>query len=1013
MNRVFRSYRYQYVSVKFFQVLHLIFWICIAGIFDVHAQQPEDDEKEADSTGIELYQRAGVLINEENNFAKGDSLMLVAREKLRDTPFWDTYGATYLTLGYSYNLQRKNLWEVTEQLHKGLEVVNANTDEPHRLRTMLYDNMTYVFRENNATDSARVYVEKALDEGLQALEGEHVTILGQIYGNAANIYAEMGSMDMAIKYYDRAESIFSNILPDDHYHWSTHYNNLAIIYNRLGDRETARNYFIRSKEIGKQNFGETDPRTYRHQLTYLRELSDEYHSEERVASISETLAGIEDHYPASDLLISGKKLQAQILQSHGDLDASLHSIEKAIELAYEIEGNTDKLFEAYQTKAGIHIESGELLRAEDAISKADSSLNHIPHETEYHRSQLYAEIAKTYTKHGYPDKGVKFANRSLEYNEQSVVSTDLEGNDVVIDISNPEIELKIFGVLGEAYALKYEQTNDIEFIDRALSNFTEVVDRSWEMRKNFKEQASSLDLGERLNEIFAIAADLSFTGYEKAGNDEYLEKMMLFTQNSKANTLQNSLIEARIFETGTIPEDIRQEKNVLQSEISHREIQLARAESGMADMDDDLRSKYQASLFELREERNKLLDSIKDDYSEYYNLHYEDLSVTSAELQESLSDDQVVLEYAKGRNQMYILVTDPNQTSVQAINIDEEELDEMVKEFRELASNPQVVRASLRQRLYAINDELYSLFVEPVINVSGNSNQWTIIPDGSLHYVPFELLIDPDQRSDGVFREQPFLIKDHIISYNYSPGLYTMHTGSQRATDSIKAIAPVFDDIDEAVPFGSLQIDEDPSRSVTSDGLDWEGYEFSALPESRNEVIQISELAGQHNMHADLYLAESANKELMTGNLEADIIHIATHGIFNAETPALSGLALLDPNNEDNPNVMMYVPEIYNMDMKADLVVLSSCESGLGEVVRGEGMMAMNRGFIQAGSNNVIYSMWKVSDTYTKRFMTNFYRHHFDGASYAEALRYAKLDMLEHETSSNPAYWAAFMMIGN
>ncbi len=969
------------------------------------------DDDEADSTGIELYQQAGVLINQRSEFAEGDSLMLVAREKLRDTPFWDTYGATYLTLGYSYFLQRKPLREITEQFHKGLEVVDEHTDEPHRLRAMLYDNFTYSFRRHNATDSARVYVEKAIEEGLQVLSGEHAGTLGGIYGNAANIYAEMGSLEMAIQYYDRAESIFNQIIPREHEHWVTHYNNIGIIYNRLGDRVTARNYFMRSQELSKEIFGERDPRTLRSQLTYLREVSEQDDPEDTRQLLEEAKEDIKANYAISDLHIMVKKLEAQFFKKQGNIDDALHSAEKAIEIAHEVEDHSDLLFKSYQTKANVLTAADDLEGVDRFFAKAEELLEQMPENAEVKQSGLYAEMADVFVRYGHPDLAIEYGQKSLELNDQRIVSNDLEGNEINVDISNPAIELKIHSILGQAFADKYEEAGEVENLDQSLEHFSMVIDQSWEIRKNFTEEASSVDLGERLHQAFALATDIAYSGYKATGDASYIDHLMKFTQNSKATTLQNSLIESRIFETATIPEELRQQKNELQIEISHREIQLARAESGLADMDDELRSEYEATLFDLRHERDELFDSIKEDHAEHYNLHYEQLEITSSDLKQELSEDQIMLEYAIGQDQNYVMVHSHEETTIQPIETSLEKLQEKVGRFHELSSNRQVVRASLRNELYDLNDKLYASLIEPIYDVAGSHKEWVIIPDGPLHYIPFEMLINPDERSDEGFDEQPFLIKDHLVSYNYSPGLFAMQEPTDHQTQSITAFAPVFEDIEDEQDFAA-STDFETYRASSESGSEMEVYQFGPLPESRDEVTYIADLAERNNVETTVYLDDEANRETLQSVIQSDIVHIATHGVFNSTSPSLSGLGLIDNDEDSDQNTMLYVPEIYNLDLSADLVILSSCESGYGEIIAGEGMMAMNRGFLQSGSNNVIYSMWKVSDTHTRDLMTRFYEYHLNGASYAEALRDAKLDMIDDSTGSNPAHWAAFMMIG-
>lgn len=967
-------------------------------------------ETEVDSTGIELYQRAGHLINVENDFAKGDSLMLEAREKLRDTPFWDTYGATYLAIGFSYYLQRRSLGEITEQLHKGLGVVNRNTDEPHRLRAMLYDNLTYAFRDHSATDSARVYIEKAIEEGLLALEGEHMMLQGQFYGNAASVYGDLGILSRALEYYNKAEEIFSRMLPEDHRHWSTHYANLGALHRRLGDRVASEQYYNRAIELAREIFGERhmDYQQYRMDQVELTMMNGEF--ETALKHIREIIPFLGEHYPESDLYLESQILKARTLLKLERYEEALEAAEYSVNTSEQMAGWNRQKYRAYKIKATILLNMGRKEEADRQFANADEKVRRIPSETEHDRAALYIDMARAYLEHGYIEESILYAEESLLYSEYKIISRDFDGREVEMQITHPENSLNVHALLGEAYAAKYDQTGERQHLDRAMTYFADVADQSWEIRRTYREQASSLDLSERLTDVFRSGMDSAYDGYQNTGDEAYLDKLMLFAQNSKATTLQNSLIQSQILEAGSLPVELQQEKQVLQSEITHREIQLARAQSDRVEMDADLQSEYERSLFDLRHQRDRLLDSIRTRYSDFYNLYYENLAVSSDELQQQLEQGEVLIEYAGSDEGIYIIVTDHGSTRVEKVEVSERELKDVVTQFHELSSNRTVVRATIRRQLYELNDTLYEWLIAPVSNRIAVNERWVVIPDGPLHFIPIDMLINPEKRTDEGFEEQPFLIRDHIISYNYSPGLFAMQVKrpQEHRSRRITAFAPVFDDIEGTESFIDAVSYDMTLRSDLASGT----YEFAPLPASREEVEQIAEIAKQFNLETKLFLDDEANREAVISGLEGDIVHIATHGVFNAEIPSLSGIAVRDPGNEERPNSMMYVPEVYNISLDADLVVLSSCESGFGEVVRGEGMIAMNRGFIQAGSNNVVYSLWKVSDTHTRDLMTKFYRHHLEGADYAEALRNAKLEMLDGATTAIPAHWAAFLLIG-
>jgi CHAT domain-containing protein len=144
------------------------------------------------------------------------------------------------------------------------------------------------------------------------------------------------------------------------------------------------------------------------------------------------------------------------------------------------------------------------------------------------------------------------------------------------------------------------------------------------------------------------------------------------------------------------------------------------------------------------------------------------------------------------------------------------------------------------------------------------------------------------------------------------------------------------------------------------------------------------------------------------------IIHFATHGLLNSERPELSGLvlSLVDENGRPQDG-FLGLHEIYNLELPADVVVLSACQTALGKEIKGEGLVGLTRGFMYAGARRVVASLWQVDDLATAQLMKNFYRGMLkDGLRPAQALRLAQLEMLKQPRWSSPFFWAPFVVQG-
>jgi CHAT domain-containing protein len=205
------------------------------------------------------------------------------------------------------------------------------------------------------------------------------------------------------------------------------------------------------------------------------------------------------------------------------------------------------------------------------------------------------------------------------------------------------------------------------------------------------------------------------------------------------------------------------------------------------------------------------------------------------------------------------------------------------------------------------------------------------------------------------------------------------------------------------------RLDTTDLRSITVDGK-----KLRELPFSEEEVKSIAGEFSKHGRNASLYLNADATKEAFsTTALSCSYLHVATHGVVNRTDPRRSALIFAqNSGSQDQLDGALFAAEAYNLALNADLVVLSSCESGVGSYVTGEGMYTLTRGFLYSGARSVTYSLWKVKDHHTSELMRHFYRGILDGSRPGKALQQAKIKMLSQPETSFPFSWAGFVLIG-
>ncbi|MEN6559409.1 MAG: CHAT domain-containing tetratricopeptide repeat protein [Acidobacteriota bacterium] len=282
-----------------------------------------------------------------------------------------------------------------------------------------------------------------------------------------------------------------------------------------------------------------------------------------------------------------------------------------------------------------------------------------------------------------------------------------------------------------------------------------------------------------------------------------------------------------------------------------------------------------------------------------------------------------------------------------------------------------------------------------------------VIPDGILHYLPFETLKIRDGNGSR------YLVEETSVAYCPSSSALVALAGSglplrPRWKKELLAVGGVTYQAGDR---------HDRRASITSrlsdEPIDFEeGIEYPSLPFSRKEILDISRVFPADTV--DVLTGDAATEANVKiwPLTEYRIIHFACHGFLNERYPFRSALAL-SPGGSPEEDGFLQMREIYGLDVNADLVVLSACQTGQGLMERSEGPMGLSRPFFFAGARSVLASLWPTDDAASRAFMSDLYRAIADGSSASEALSRTKRKMLRSSQWAHPFYWAAFMLQGD
>ncbi|HEX7312551.1 MAG TPA: CHAT domain-containing tetratricopeptide repeat protein [Pyrinomonadaceae bacterium] len=436
----------------------------------------------------------------------------------------------------------------------------------------------------------------------------------------------------------------------------------------------------------------------------------------------------------------------------------------------------------------------------------------------------------------------------------------------------------------------------------------------------------------------------------------------------------------------------------------------------------------------LEEEHQQVLGEIRR-RSPHYAAVTQPRPLGLREIQKLLDPDTLLLEYSLGAERSYLWAV--SRDGLRSFQLPgRERVEQTARRLYELVTARGVRNRgeSAQERQERIGradsqtheaaDELSRVVLGPAASeLSGK--RLVVVADGALQYIPFAMLPVPNGGTRGVVNYRPLIVEHEVVSLPSASTLAVQRAelaGRGPAPNNIALIAdPVFDGGDARVA-SKMKRERGPATDKVEDASATRTLEHLApgapriprLPYTRQEAERILAVAPKaSNLRALDFKASLATA--LGGELRKyRYIHLATHGYIDSERPALSAVVLSLVNERGEPqDGLLKSQEIYNLDLPAELVVLSACRTGLGREVKGEGLVGLTRGFMYAGAARVVVSLWNVSDKGTAVLMSRLYEGMLrDGLRPTAALRAAQLELWRQKQWQSPFYWAAFVQQG-
>jgi CHAT domain-containing protein len=491
---------------------------------------------------------------------------------------------------------------------------------------------------------------------------------------------------------------------------------------------------------------------------------------------------------------------------------------------------------------------------------------------------------------------------------------------------------------------------------------------------------------------------------EQAPQGDHLSLALAASERARARGLLDLLAEGRINLQRGISPDLKARADEMGNRISLLQGQLLEdlAQGGTKT------ARIEDELDDAEGEREQIEWQIRREHPHYAAVSNPAL-LEPRRIQELLDDQTALLEYSVGGESSYLFVVTRDRLEGYRLPATGD-LAEEVEAFREALE-----KGGRRQfgRYTDTAHQLYRTLLGPAAEILRDKPRLIISPDGPLLLLSFEALLTRPAALRETYADLPYLLEEKSVTYVPSASVFAElggPAGGAVPAASGKDLFLGFADprYEQAVPANpAIPADGSLAQAFQSSGL----TSPPSLPSSRLEVEEIARLFPPDQVR--LYLGAEASEANVKDNpalREARWIHFAVHGFFNEERPELSGLVLTQDGEKDAGLLQAY--EIFNLDLTADLVVLSACDTALGKNVSGEGILGVSRAFLYAGASSVVVSLWQVSDASTSDLMIRFYRHLSQSGDKAEALRLSKLELIRQGRYDHPYRWAPFILVG-
>ncbi len=975
-----------------------------------------------------------------------------------------------------YNKLAENQWEnrkleqSIQNSKKALHIIDTHFENNSEERATTYDNMGYYYESIPEYDTAKTYYQKALEIRQKILQEEHPDIAVS-YNNLGVVHYYTAEYKTALQYYKKALAILLKTLGPDNPKTGICYNNIGIIYYLMGNLSKAIEYYKKTVVITIKESGENHLRVglcytnigVAYNILNQRDNALNYYQKALAIFIeNEFLDGVSNIYRNIGV----------ILYDQGKYDEALQYYKKSIGIRQEVFGENHPEVATVYTGIGVlFFSKGDNEKALQNLNKALNIYKASQGENHDDVALLYSDIGNVYTRYKDYDIALKYHKKSLSiyklifdsinpkltklhnsianlyiykkeyrnalfhcekglnillsaygeqhpltatayndvasiYNEQEDYTTAILNFDKALlanskdkdqkDIENTfdpsqyyDSKLVLETLQGKATALRlrYQRNKDKQDLDQSIAinqNASVLINY---IRQSYRNYQDKISFSKQANETYANAIKTHLYLNKQTHEQKSLEDAFYYAEKGKFNTLKEQLNDSDAKSISGLSLGLMKMEKELKTNQAFYQSQIIDQLSSTSTDSTKIKD-FENELFDINRRQDSLTKILEKNYPKYYQLKHQSNIISVAEIQEKLGNNQTLLEFFVADSVSYVFTISKNDLQVKELYT--AKLAMQIEEYRNSITSKNMKEYKKQ------GHQLFNKLMDPIKdNFVGD--ELIIVPDGPLWHLNFELLLTQNDNTNNP-KELSYLLKNYAISYANSANLlFNPFKSELQSEKQQECLAFSFSDSANISNANTMSL-----ATLRNTGDD--------LPGTRKEIKAIADIInGQY-----YYGSEAVEANFKKNANKYNILHLALHGEVDNERPENSKLYFTKSKDtlEDN---LLYSHELFALNIPAELVVLSACNTGSGKIAKGEGIMSLGSAFQYAGTKSLLLTSWEVSDQTTPELMKHFYTNLKAGMNKAKALQQAKLQYLKTaDTFTNdPFYWGGFYLVGD